>query len=59
MTTELWIQIGISGVGAALMGLGVYLGMVKALARLEVKVDALEKRVDRLEAPHFAHADGK
>lgn len=53
---QLAIQIAISIPGAMIFGFGVYLGMAKAIAKFEVRVDACEKRLDRIEAPFFDHA---
>ncbi|MFT8130993.1 hypothetical protein, partial [Salmonella enterica] len=62
MTSEFLIQIGISLISALAMGAGVYVGMVRALATHEERldnhrheIDALKARVDRLEAPFFTH----
>ena len=60
MTTEFLIQLGISFISAAAMGTAVYVGMVRALATHEERlnnhrkdIDALTARVDRLERPYF------
>lgn len=57
---QLLVQIGISVISAVAMGIGVYVGMVRAQVKLEERLDNhrleindLKHRVERLEAPHF------
>lgn len=56
MTGDHVIQILISLGGALGTGLAVYIGMVRAITKLEVRMAEGERRLDRLEAPFFDHA---
>ena len=52
LSADQWVHLGVSALGALLMGFGVYVGHVRANAKIEGRMEKIEGRVEACEKNH-------